>query len=1267
MNYNSPIPFFKHFVFLILVVCIRFHSGAQSNTQFDFIEHRIQPDMITIQDTHPVDFDGDGDQDIISLAIEDSLLFWHENDGNENFTLVKIPTETNELTRVLVRDLDGDGDQDFVTCSWTLNEIVWYQNDGSQNFTAYTIEDSLAGVSAIDIADLDGDGDLDVLASAYVADQIVWYKNDGNQNFSSVIIDDDAGGAWDVHVSDYNLDGEVDIFAANFDDEEVKLYYNFGNEVFLERVIKDNYKAQYVTTGNLEGDSVEEVVFSSYNEYKVYIYRQGSTWFTPPGFNDAEVINLNMVVGPEILDMDNDGDNDLVLGPRSSGSTIRWYENLGTTILSLQNHIVHTIHEDRKWAKPVDLDSDGDIDIVSANRGEDRIYWFENDSTQVFTVHGVGKESYGFQAPHIEDFDGDGSRELIYRSHSLHDSTDINISYHLGDYEFQDSLLFRTDDFFIDFTPTDLDDDGDLDFVYWRYVGSYDDEVNVFKWLENIPGQNLQMHILNTVNIDGHISDLKVLDLDGDGDLDLSFLNLENDEIEWLTNDGNQNFTYGSFNVGNVSHYAVINLDSDLDLDFLFTVNFSPRIRILNNNGAQNFNLDTIPNFVSHAYDMAMISTDFDLDGDDDFIGAKKGGQGMYYFKNDSNQSFLDSLVIDSLKNFHSLQAIDFTGDGFPDLAFSAKHLVENYYRLYIMENDGQGNFSIWYKSPKAYTSEQYYGDVDNDGDLDIFTKGDNNYSSLILENLSINDYITLNIKPFVDNNDNGIFDSLDVVMNNANLDLSPGGYYQFSNPTGVKYYIEQAGTYELNLNADSLYWDLVDSLNRTIEINPSNFQDSSFYIGVKPRDIILIADIVGNRPRCADTIHHKLSIENFGNIINQGTVEYQLDSLSEFISSIPQPDSIDGLSYYYNYQNLMPSYKHEVLLKVIVPSLLDTLNHTLINRVDTGQVYVNNVYPYQEIVLCSYDPNDKQELTGKSEEGYFLSDSTELEYLIRFQNTGNDTAYLVEVLDTLDTNLDLNTFHRVSNSHPVTVHIDHESREAKFRFENINLTDTVTNVLESEGFVKFRIRTIENLSTNVDITNTAHIYFDQNSAIVTNTTLNTTYDCSLLGDSIDFTNTIFDLLINNQLNIDLYQEYLTSAQWLLNDSLVSTSTEGFNYNLITPGDQSLELRLQNDLCIFDTTLFFTVVNNIGLTEDSFNTNVLVHPNPTSGDLNIEIGKQYKKVDFIITNNLGQLISKRSFLSKPNLKLKIEGEQGLYFLEIKIDDQSPQLIKILKK
>lgn len=134
-----------------------------------------------------------------------------------------------------------------------------------------------------------------------------------------------------------------------------------------------------------------------------------------------------------------------------------------------------------------------------------------------------------------------------------------------------------------------------------------------------------------------------------------------------------------------------------------------------------------------------------------------------------------------------------------------------------------------------------------------------------------------------------------------------------------------------------------------------------------------------------------------------------------------------------------------------------------------------------------SYDPNDKQALpTGWGEDKIILP-NTPLEYKIRFQNTGTDTAYTVLIKDRIDPALDVKSIRPGASSHPYTWSIA-DGEYLTFTFEDIRLPDSSANLAASQGFVTFIIDQQADLPLGTVIENTAAIYFDFNPPIFTNT-----------------------------------------------------------------------------------------------------------------------------------------------------------------------------------
>lgn len=133
-----------------------------------------------------------------------------------------------------------------------------------------------------------------------------------------------------------------------------------------------------------------------------------------------------------------------------------------------------------------------------------------------------------------------------------------------------------------------------------------------------------------------------------------------------------------------------------------------------------------------------------------------------------------------------------------------------------------------------------------------------------------------------------------------------------------------------------------------------------------------------------------------------------------------------------------------------------------------------------------AYDPNDKNGYPlGYGVENN-IAPGTRLDYAIRFQNTGTDTAFTVVISDTIGEALDLSTFKAGASSHDYTVSID-TNRVVTFAFANIMLPDSNVNLAASQGVVNFKIDHVAELAPGDYITNEAAIYFDFNEPVITN------------------------------------------------------------------------------------------------------------------------------------------------------------------------------------
>lgn len=150
-----------------------------------------------------------------------------------------------------------------------------------------------------------------------------------------------------------------------------------------------------------------------------------------------------------------------------------------------------------------------------------------------------------------------------------------------------------------------------------------------------------------------------------------------------------------------------------------------------------------------------------------------------------------------------------------------------------------------------------------------------------------------------------------------------------------------------------------------------------------------------------------------------------------------------------------------------------------------------NNDYIRIDTVRLPHDPN----YVDVSPAGCLhpVPSPIQMQYTVHFENTGNDTAHNIYVMDTLSNNLDLSTLEILSASAEMNVTTSKNvggHHILKFDFPGINLPDSSHHGL-ADGSVIYRIKTKASLPRGAALTNRAGIYFDYNDVVMTNTALN--------------------------------------------------------------------------------------------------------------------------------------------------------------------------------
>ena len=203
--------------------------------------------------------------------------------------------------------------------------------------------------------------------------------------------------------------------------------------------------------------------------------------------------------------------------------------------------------------------------------------------------------------------------------------------------------------------------------------------------------------------------------------------------------------------------------------------------------------------------------------------------------------------------------------------------------------------------------------------------------------------------------------------------------------------------------------------------------------------------------------------------------------------------------------------------------------------------------------ITAALDPNDKQVVPAGVSTAHIVRPGAELEYTIRFQNTGTDTAFRVVLVDTLSEHVDIGSLREGIGSHPYTMHLSGKGKPVlTFTFDPIVLPDSNVNEPASNGFVTFSLIPKPETVLGTQIQNFADIYFDYNPPIRTNTVW-TTIDTLTLNPH--------DLLTPSEVTVTYSttvsnQEKITHSNWQVFPNPSSDQIDiSFDGSLPIPGE----------------------------------------------------------------------------------------------------------------
>jgi uncharacterized repeat protein (TIGR01451 family) len=339
----------------------------------------------------------------------------------------------------------------------------------------------------------------------------------------------------------------------------------------------------------------------------------------------------------------------------------------------------------------------------------------------------------------------------------------------------------------------------------------------------------------------------------------------------------------------------------------------------------------------------------------------------------------------------------------------------------------------------------------------------------------------------YVDQNSNCIYDSSEVIINGS-IDVYNGAshhglfygevdegyFYTFTLQVTPGYALTcpAGGITSFTAQNDTTLWFAVECQN-----NIYDFSVNHYTLRLNP----------------ANTVYYRIFTRNDYCSGPDGTYSLIMSPELDYVTSFPAPLSVVGDTITWPYSNItFGNTAGAMVYANLVPGVQmgDTICTEGFTELFPGDVNPpNNVQTFCGWVGMAYDPNMKTVSPAGTGTSGFIQPGTDLLYTVHFQNTGNDTAYSVVIYDTLDADLDIFNFRVVSSSHTYQVFFLSQN-VIEFRFPGILLPDSNINEPESHGYISYEV--LAAAVPGTEFTNTAHIYFDSNPAIVTNTTLNT-------------------------------------------------------------------------------------------------------------------------------------------------------------------------------
>ncbi len=330
-----------------------------------------QSDILTIGSTYDIDLvdvDLDGDLDIVQST---NMRVWL-NDGIGSFTIGDENLGV-KIEKAVFGSLDADADIDMIAIPDGNGGFgvydgldIWSNSTGANIFNLNTtLGSGIFQAQDIALADLDGDSDLDIVATTRISSTyyLRTFINNGGLAFSDGFNQLLAASA-KVSVGTMDADGDVDIIVTT--NSGLTVYLNDGTGTAFSPL-----STVYTSGGLLDAENLIVADFDNDSNLDVFALNSSESIFDSYIFiNDGTGA---LTVSPNVLtnsgysnhaivgDLDNDGDNDIIITGYFSGNTAWVNDGTGNFVLDDV-----PLGKGDEGAVPVlgDLDGDSDLDLV---------------------------------------------------------------------------------------------------------------------------------------------------------------------------------------------------------------------------------------------------------------------------------------------------------------------------------------------------------------------------------------------------------------------------------------------------------------------------------------------------------------------------------------------------------------------------------------------------------------------------------------------------------------------------------------------------------------------------------------------------------------------------------------------------------------------------------------------------------------------------------------------------------------------------------------